>query len=50
MRHSRWFFVLWLVVAGWLAATLAGCDPGKPVWHGVKNPAPVSAQPKEAGK
>ena len=39
-----------LLMAAILSMLLAGCSPGPNVWHGVKQPAPVPAQPKEAGR
>jgi hypothetical protein len=51
MRHSaRFTSLLRLVIAAAIAAGIGGCGPGPNVWPGVKNPAPVPAQPKEAAR
>lgn len=50
MQHSTRSKVLWLLIVASLAIGIGGCDPGPNVWSGVKNPAPVSPQPKEAGR
>ena len=50
MQRSTRFPLLWLVLAASLAAGVTGCGPGPNVWHGVKNPAPVPTQSKEAGR